>query len=141
MPGSSIRTRSFPREWRSRVHRARRFVAQLVLVCLAIAAAACDAAADTLFFKNGDRLTGQIIRLEGGRLTLKSALAGEITVNLSDLESFKSDQPLDVRLQDGSAVRAPVSDAPGGEVTVAPNTPQARTLPVAGLKAINPKDG
>jgi putative salt-induced outer membrane protein YdiY len=111
------------------------------LFCLGIAAAASDAAADTLFFKNGDRLTGQIVRLEGGRLTLKSALAGDVTVNLSDLESFKSDQPLDVRLQDGSAVRAPVSDAPNGEVTVAPNTPQARTLPVAGLKAINPKDG
>jgi putative salt-induced outer membrane protein YdiY len=99
------------------------------------------AAADEIFFKNGDRLTGQILRLEGGRLTFKSNLAGEVTVNLTDLESFKSDQPLDVRLEDGSSVRAPVRDAPRGEVTVAPDTPQARTLSVAKVKAINPKDG
>jgi putative salt-induced outer membrane protein YdiY len=97
--------------------------------------------ADTIFFKNGDRLTGRIVRMEGGRLTLKSSVAGEVTFNLSDMESFKSDQPLDVRLGDGSAVRATVSDAPNGEVTVAPDTPRARTVPVAGVKAINPKDG
>jgi putative salt-induced outer membrane protein YdiY len=117
------------------VHRARCIYALLILCLPALAGA------DEIFFKNGDRLTGQILRLEGGRMTFKSNVAGELTVNLSDLESFKSEQPLDVRLQDGSTVRAAVSDAPRGEVTVAPNTPQARTLPVAQVKAINPKDG
>lgn len=117
------------------MHRA---ICTCALIILSVAPLA---SADEIFFKNGDRLTGQILRLENGKLTFKSNYAGEITVNASDLESFKSDQPLDVRLQDGRSVRATVTDAPGGEVTVAPDTPVSRTLPVAGVKAINPKDG
>jgi putative salt-induced outer membrane protein YdiY len=117
------------------VHRASRICALIILFASPLADA------DEIFFKNGDRLTGQILRLEGGRLTFKSNYAGEVTVNASDVESFKSEQPLDVRLADGSTVRAKVSDAPGGEVTVAPDTPQTRTVPVARVKAINPKDG
>ena len=102
---------------------------------------AAPATAGEILFKNGDRLSGQVLRMEGGRLTFKSNLAGEVTVNVADLESCKSDPPIDVRLDDGGSGRAPVTSARGGEVTVAPGTPQARTLPVARVKAINPKDG
>lgn len=98
--------------------------------------------ADEIFFKNGDRLSGQIVRMEGGRLTFKSKFAGEVTVNRSDLESFKSDEPLDVRLEGGGTMKAAVSEAAKqGDVTIAPGTPQARTVPVEQVKAINPKDG
>jgi putative salt-induced outer membrane protein YdiY len=112
-----------------------------ICTCALIILFAPIASADEIFFKNGDRLTGQILRLEGGKLTFKSNYAGEITVNASDLESFKSDQPLDVRLEDGRGFRAKITDAPGGEVTVAPDTPDSRTVPVARVKAINPKEG
>jgi putative salt-induced outer membrane protein YdiY len=116
-------------------------VYRAICTCALIVLVAPLATADEIFFKNGDRLTGQILRLEGGKLTFKSNYAGEITVNASDLESFKSEQPLDVRLEDGRAVRAKITDAPRGEVTVAPETPQSQTLPLARVRAINPKEG
>ena len=45
-----------------------------VLLC------ATAALGDEIHFKNGDRLSGQIVRLTEGKLVLKSQLAGEVTV-------------------------------------------------------------
>ena len=59
----------------------------LTAACLALASS--PAHADVLRLKNGDTLTGKILRQEGGKVTLKGDLYGEITVNESDVASFK----------------------------------------------------
>ncbi len=40
---------------------------------------ACRAAADEIQFLNGDRLTGKIVSAEGGKLTIKTEGAGDVT--------------------------------------------------------------
>ncbi|HEY0966696.1 MAG TPA: DUF481 domain-containing protein [Opitutaceae bacterium] len=59
----------------------------LAATCLALASS--PAFADVLRLKNGDIFTGKITRHEGGKVTLKGDLFGEITVNETDVASFK----------------------------------------------------
>lgn len=71
--------------------------------------------AGEVVFKNGDRLTGEVTALGDGKLKVKSAVAGEITVNLSDVASFSTDAPIEIKLKDGSVVNQTVqkSETPG----------------------------
>lgn len=84
----------------------------------ALLAAVCSASvayAGEVVFKNGDRLTGEVTQLGGGKLKIKSAIAGEIMVNLADVATFSTDAPVEIKLKDGSVLNQPVvkSETPG----------------------------
>ncbi|MBM4026629.1 MAG: DUF481 domain-containing protein [Planctomycetes bacterium] len=109
----------------------------LAVLCTLICSASVYA--DEVYFKNGDRLTGQIVRLTDGKLVLKSKVAGEVTVSLSDIRTFSSDAPVEVHLKDGTVLHQPVAAAEPNEFalkTAKPLQPQA--LPLADVVAINP---
>lgn len=78
---------------------------RILLLWLVIGVAICpEAMADQLRLKNGDRLTGQIIKSEGKALTLRTDYAGTITVSLDAVEEIISDQPLYLTLDGGKTV-------------------------------------
>ena len=117
------------------MHGVRWLCAAVVGTVLAWAAAA---SADEIRFKNGDRLTGTITESQGGKLKIKTAVAGDVTVDLKDVETFSTDAPIDVRLKDGAVVNDRF--APGA----APGTVTAsggREVPLADVKLISPKLG
>lgn len=62
------------------------------------------ALADQVVLKNGDRLTGKIIKSDGSKLVLKTELIGDVSVDLAAVRSITSDQPLYVTLADGRTV-------------------------------------
>lgn len=80
-----------------------------VLLCLFVVSA--TAVADEVFFENGDRLSGRIVRLTDGKLVIESAVAGEITVDLADVRTFSSDEPIDVHLEDGTVLHQRIAPA------------------------------
>jgi hypothetical protein len=55
----------------------------MFVVTLCILLSSAVGFADELYLKNGDRLTGQIVRMTDDKVVFKSAVAGEVTVNLS----------------------------------------------------------
>src|SRR5438552_7315457 len=62
------------------------------ILCAATAAllvflASATASADEVRFKNGDRLTGTITSAEGGKLKVTSKVAGDVTVDLKDVDT------------------------------------------------------
>ena len=69
--------------------------------------------ADQLRLKNGDRLTGQIVKSDGKALKLKTEYAGDLTVSLDAIEEIISDQPLYLTLNDGKTVFGIVSTRNG----------------------------
>lgn len=104
-----------------------------------VLACATTVLGDEVQLKNGDRLTGQIVRLTEGKLVLKSQLAGEITINLSDIKTFSSDAPIEVHLKDGTVLHQPVAAAEPNEFAIAAGEslrPQSFNL--ADVAAINP---
>ena len=62
------------------------------------------ALADQIVLKNGDRLTGKIVKSDGAKLVLKTELIGDVSVDLSAVTSITSDQRLYVTLEDGRTV-------------------------------------
>lgn len=55
--------------------------------------------ADQIILKNGDRLTGTIIKSDGESLRIQSEFAGEVTVQWGAIEEISSNQPLYVTLK------------------------------------------
>lgn len=57
--------------------------------------------ADQVAFKNGDRLTGAILKSDAKILRMTTAVAGEVTVSWQEIQEFRSDLPLHVVLANG----------------------------------------
>src|SRR5580704_2701733 len=60
--------------------------------------------ADQITLKNGDRISGNIIKYDGKNLVLKSDLAGEVTIPWENVTGVTSTQPLNVTLKDGQRI-------------------------------------
>jgi putative salt-induced outer membrane protein YdiY len=107
----------------------------LISACLVVCAAA-PALADEIRFRNGDRLTGKITEASGGKLKMTTAAAGDVTVDLKEVQTFTTDDPIEIRLKDGTILRERVQAsetagavAPGGGADVQ----------LASVKTINAK--
>lgn len=62
---------------------------RLILVGVAVSAMLGPAAfADQIILKNGDRLTGMIIKSDGESLSIQSEFAGKVTVQWAAIESW-----------------------------------------------------
>lgn len=64
------------------------------------------ALADSVWLKNGDRLSGKIQLLDGGKLLLKTDYAGSLTLDWKQVASLESDRALLVKLDDGEGEHA-----------------------------------
>lgn len=60
-------------------------------------AAAFPSIADTVWVKNGDRLSGQIKFLEGGKLLIQTSYAGVVTIDWKQVKTLESDKDLLVK--------------------------------------------
>jgi len=74
---------------------------------------ATPAIADQITLKNGDRLTGKILKSDGNKLVIKTELLGDVSVDMSAITSITSDEPLYVTLADGRTVSGVMSVADG----------------------------
>ncbi len=84
--------------------------------------------------KNGDRISGAIVRADQEKLTIRTEYMGEVTVKLAAVAGIESDQRLFVIDQDGqvllgtvttSAERIEVATAESGQVSVPRSSVQA----------------
>ncbi len=68
-------------------------------------------AADQLTLKNGDRVTGTIVKSDGKTLVFKGELVGELTIPVENISEVAADKPLYVVMNDGSTVRGVVKSS------------------------------
>jgi putative salt-induced outer membrane protein YdiY len=95
--------------------------------------------ADELYLKNGDRLTGQIVRLTEDKLVFKSPSLGDVTVSLSQVRTLSSEAPLEVHLKDGTVLRQPVTAADPNQFSIATGQPlRPQTFALTQVASINP---
>jgi hypothetical protein len=86
---------------------------RLPLVVTAIALMCPGLFADQITLKNGDRLTGDIIRLDEKALLIKSEFAGDVAVQWAAVDAISSTQTLHVGLTGGQMVVGPVATKAG----------------------------
>ncbi|HEY6611552.1 MAG TPA: DUF481 domain-containing protein [Pseudomonas sp.] len=110
----------------------------LSLLCLPLLwCAALPALADTVWLKNGDRLSGQIQLFDGGKLLLKTAYAGSVTLDWKQVASLESTQALLIKLDDGEGEHARgLRRAADGRVELVNGA--ARSVELARVKQILP---
>jgi|SRR5579884_1018691 len=75
---------------------------------------------DQLTLKNGDRLTGSITKLDGGKLTFKADMAGDVTIDWPNVAELTTKGNVFVRLKKGQVIEGAIALTPSGiDVTTA----------------------
>lgn len=97
----------------------------------ALAASSSLVLADTVTFKNGDKLTGKIGLISGSDLKLNTPALGDVTVKLSEVAAYRIDTPVVVQPKDGPALLGQVS-GDGANVKV-----NDATYALGQLKSVN----
>jgi putative salt-induced outer membrane protein YdiY len=110
----------------------------LIMITVAFLIAG-NSLADEVRLKNGDRLTGQVIRMEAGKLILKTIYAGEISIVWQEVASLKTDGSVKVVLKDETALEGTTLAIENGKMmleTVKLEAPASFRM--VDVRAINP---
>ncbi len=75
--------------------------------------------ADQVTMKNGDRLSGTIVKSDAKNLVMKTEFAGDVTISWDAVTAITSTTPLHFALKDGQTVVGTVTTTPEGRFTIA----------------------
>ena len=96
--------------------------------------------ADEVRLKNGDRLTGRVIRMEAGKLILKTSYAGDISIVWQEVASIMTDGSMKVVLKDETALEGnPLAIEEGKMMLETGKLETPASFSLADVKAINPE--
>ena len=98
------------------------------------ATCALAATADTLVFKSGSRLEGEVVRIIGSEVTFKSDDVGEVKVSTDKLASIDTKKPATVQYNDRSRADGVVA-MKDGKYTL-----NKEELDMGDVKAVNPEE-
>lgn len=95
--------------------------------------------ADEIIFKNGDRLTGKIDHVLEGKMLFKSDAIGDVTIDISKIKTFSTDDPIAVHLKDENVLlQKIVSSEPGKFGIEGAGTVKAQEFDLTAISSINP---
>ena len=98
------------------------------------------ALADEIHLKNGDRISGKIVRMEGEKLVVKTNYAGEISLAWGQVASVKADEKIKVVLVDGTALEGQTVEIEDGKMKLKTEKVEAPlSFDLGDVKAVNPK--
>jgi hypothetical protein len=90
--------------------------------------------ADQVVLKNGDTITGKVVKKDGAKLTIHSEFLGDVTMPWTAVKSLKSDDALTVVLPGGETVAGKLNTT-GDNLEVATAT-AVRTTPLTTVDAV-----
>ena len=106
------------------------------LLCLAVFSASSPLLADTVWLKNGDRLSGKIKVFDGGKLLIQTEYAGNVPIDWKQVKTLESDQELLVKQDAYTGEKAKsLLAAEDGSVTLA-NGETPKTVALASIQQI-----
>jgi putative salt-induced outer membrane protein YdiY len=85
----------------------------VVILISSVCLAASAALADQVVLKNGDRVTGTIVKKDGKNLTIKTDHFGVVTTSWDEVVSVQVDKPVNLVLADGKTVQGTLATANG----------------------------
>ncbi len=91
--------------------------------------------ADQITLKNGDHLTGKIVKSDGKQLVLHTDAAGDVTISLAAITQITTDQELHVTTSDKKTVVGKVTGE-DGKLEVATKSGATEEVPVAKVTII-----
>jgi len=100
-----------------------RSIPAIVVCSLLVIVAAPALCADTVVLKNGDRLTGTAVKLEGGKLTFKTDYADSIAIAWDQVTSLTTAKPLVLPAAKGNLSVTSIERATGGLIVTTASGP------------------
>lgn len=100
-----------------------RFAQSVLTFALIFLAAAPSLRADTVLLKNGDRLTGAVVKLDGGKLTFKTAYADAIVIAWDQVTSLTTSTALVLPTPKGNLSVTGIERSTAGLVVTTPSGP------------------
>ncbi len=95
--------------------------------------------ADEIHLKNGDRISGEVLDMKEGKLTIKTTYAGEIGVKWTEIDNIKTDKEISVLLNDGTLLKgSPEGFEQNRMMLAADKVVEPVSFSVADVKSINP---
>jgi putative salt-induced outer membrane protein YdiY len=112
-----------------------RFILVLMVMC-----GFCQAvSADEIILDNGDRITGTVVKGEGGKLIIETGYSDPVSIDISRIENIRTDGKLDVHLVTGEILKGPVRTNDSGQVVVeSTGDRSAATFTWDRVAAVNP---
>ncbi|MEQ1949242.1 MAG: DUF481 domain-containing protein [Bryobacteraceae bacterium] len=101
---------------------------------LLIACSASLALADQITMKDGDRITGDIVKKDGATLTVKSKNFGTVMLKWDDVAAVKTDAPVNVSTADGKTVKANIETQDGKIQVSAPAAQSVAPTEIVALR-------
>lgn len=96
--------------------------------------------ADTIVLVNQDRISGKLVTMEEGKLTIETSYAGEITLEWSEVARIIADEPVQVLLSDKTSLRGNLQEAAPGKMKLKMGKiVETVSFDLAEVQAINPK--
>ncbi len=97
--------------------------------------------ADQIFLKNGDRISGTIVRKDSESVIIKTSYAGDISINWENVSSFQSDAKIQTVLTDGTTINGIViHNQPGNVIIKSGENLETDPISLNQIAAINPSD-
>src|SRR4051812_35858175 len=87
------------------------------------------ARADQVIMKNGDRVTGAVVKKDGKELTIKTVQFGTVTTRWEEVESIQTDQPVTVTVDGGPTVEGTLNTS-GGNIVITSQTGNSNVAPL-----------
>lgn len=84
-------------------------MSKLNLVLLCVFGLSIVGHAEQVTLKNGDRLTGAIVSMDGKKLVVKTSYAGDVSIDWSEVTQFSSDKPLVITRTDKQVLSGTVA--------------------------------
>ncbi|WP_223484094.1 DUF481 domain-containing protein [Pseudomonas sp. A-RE-19] len=104
------------------------------LLCLAVVSASTPLLADTVWLKNGDKLSGKITLFDGGKLLIQTQYAGAVPIDWKEVKTLESDQQMLVKQDAYTGEKAKsLHAAEDGKVTLA-NGDGPKTVELASIQ-------
>jgi putative salt-induced outer membrane protein YdiY len=112
---------------------------RVLIQMLCLAGLAHSVYADEIIFINGDRLTGKIDHVLEGKLVFKSDVIGKVTIDMSKIQTFSTDDPVSVHLKDDNVLLQKIeSSEPGRFAIEGTDTVKAQDFDITTISSINP---
>jgi len=109
-----------------------------ILTILAVLVGSAAAAhADEVTLKNGDRLTGKIVDLVGGKLRIDTGHSGVVSVDWTQVASIKTDAKIKVKLVSGEVVEGTLGAGQEGRLRIESGGAGPLEIPPDRVKAFN----
>jgi putative salt-induced outer membrane protein YdiY len=115
-------------------------IALLFIIVMVSVLITKNSLADEVRLKNGDKLTGQIVRMQEGKLTLKTTYAGEITIIWQEVAGIQTDGSVKIVLTDETTLEGTTEAVEDGKMKLATDKLEtSSSFSLVDVKAVNPE--